>query len=327
MFSKAVSQIFQSKDLTLVLSFIVVFVLIGASGCASSSGRDARKFAEAKGFSEVRFETKMFTLCGWFRPATSAPLGRGAMPGLATKDSAWVNVAGVAATVAEHKEAATAEAEPVKTLRIFLEGDGRAWRTRTQPSEDPTPRDPVALRLAVADTGTSAVLYLARPCQYARGQERRNCEKRYWTTARLGQDVLESLDEAVSQAKSRYKAEKIVLVGFSGGGGAAALLAARRQDVVFLGTVAGNLDSDTWTQLHGVSSMTESLNPLSNAMALRGLPQRHLSSRGDAVVPPLISAGFCRAIGQPEACIVLDGVSHDGPWENYWDYEFAKIKN
>ena len=43
------------------------------------------------------------------------------------------------------------------------------------------------------------------------------------------------------------------MVGFSDGGGAAALLAAMRQDVIFLGTVAGNLDIDAWANLQGVS--------------------------------------------------------------------------
>ncbi len=44
-----------------------------------------------------------------------------------------------------------------------------------------------------------------------------------------------------------------IMVGFSDGGGAAALLAAMRQDVTFLGTVAGNLDIDAWANLQGVS--------------------------------------------------------------------------
>ena len=44
-----------------------------------------------------------------------------------------------------------------------------------------------------------------------------------------------------------------IMVGFSDGSGAAALLAAMRQDVTFLGTVAGNLDIDAWANLQGVS--------------------------------------------------------------------------
>ena len=113
------------------------------------------------------------------------------------------------------------------------------------------------------------------------------------------------------------------MVGFSDGGGAAALLAAMRQDVAFLGTVAGNLDIDAWADLQGVSQLAESLNPMAVAPSLQHLPQRHLSSRTDATMPPEISAKFCRAVNQPESCVVISGVPHGGPWQRYWDYNYS----
>ena len=108
--------------------------------------------------------------------------------------------------------------------------------------------------------------------------------------------------------------------GNGAGVGDAALLAAARQDVAFLGTVAGNLDTDAWAGLQGVSQRAESLNPKAGASSLQHLPQRHLSSRTDAVMPPEISAGFCRAVNQPKSCVVISGVVHGGPWQEYWDY-------
>ena len=113
------------------------------------------------------------------------------------------------------------------------------------------------------------------------------------------------------------------MVGFSDGGGAAALLAAMRQDVTFLGTVAGNLDIDAWADLQGVSQLAESLNPKAVAHTLKHLPQRHLSSRTDATIPPEISEGFCRAVNQPESCVVVSGVPHGGAWQRYWDYNYS----
>lgn len=65
--------------------------------------------------------------------------------------------------------------------------------------------------------------------------------------------MINSLGAAITLAKAACGAEQVILVGFSGGGGAAALLAAMRQDVTFLGTVAGNLDIDAWANLQGVS--------------------------------------------------------------------------
>ena len=134
---------------------------------------------------------------------------------------------------------------------------------------------------------------------------------------------MNSLDAAITLAKAAYGAEQVILVGFSGGGGSAALLAAMRQDVAFLGTVAGNLDTEEWANLQGVSQLAESLNPKSVAPSLQHLPQRHLSSRTDAVMPPEISAKFCRAVNQPESCIVISGVPHGGPWQRCWDYDYS----
>ena len=54
---------------------------------------------------------------------------------------------------------------PGQPLTVYLEGDGLAWASRTRPSTNPTPTDPVALKLAALDRSAN-VAYLARPCQY-----------------------------------------------------------------------------------------------------------------------------------------------------------------
>jgi hypothetical protein len=54
---------------------------------------------------------------------------------------------------------------PVTALHVYIEGDGFAWKSRTQPSNDPTPNNPTGLKLAAADANAN-VLYLARPCQF-----------------------------------------------------------------------------------------------------------------------------------------------------------------
>lgn len=125
-------------------------------------------------------------------------------------------------------------------------------------------------------------------------------------------------DEQITLAKAACGAEQVILVGFSGGGGAAALLVARRQDVVFLGTVAGNLDTEGWADLQGVSQLAESLNTKAVAPSLQHLPQRHLSSTDDTTIPPEISERFCRAARQPQSCRVVKGVQHGGEWQEVW---------
>ena len=213
------------------------------------------------------------------------------------------------------------DSEGRNTLRVYIEGDGHAWSTRTRPSGDPTPRDPVGLRLAMADPSHDPILYLARPCQFVTGSDLRNCSTKYWTSARLAPEIIDSLNEAINKAKATCGAEEIILVGFSGGGGAAALLAARRTDVIFLGTVAGNLDTDTWAKLYGISPLAGSLNPIAVATSLQKLPQLHLSSVDDTIIPPEISERFCRAVQQPQSCRVVKGVEHGGEWQEIWDYQ------
>lgn len=62
-------------------------------------------------------------------------------------------------------------------LTIYLEGDGFAWFNPRQPPPDPTPLDPMALRLAQAQPSGNAA-YLGRPCQ-----------QRYWPHQRFGEDA------------------------------------------------------------------------------------------------------------------------------------------
>ncbi|MBO4313598.1 MAG: hypothetical protein J5838_04825 [Desulfovibrio sp.] len=209
-----------------------------------------------------------------------------------------------------------------ETLTVYIEGDGHAWRNRTTPSDDPTPRNPVGLFLAVNDPSPNPVLYLARPGQYAReGQAAR--DNVWWTSARMSNEVITALNSAIDKTKALDGARKVALIGFSGGGGCAVLLAARRSDVVFLGTVAGNVNMAAWTDLHGVSPLSRSLDPIAAAPLVSGIPQRHLSGEDDANIPPRLSEEFCRAAGRPEACVTAKGMRHGGPWHTVWDYPQA----
>ena len=70
---------------------------------------------------------------------------------------------------------------PGAPLRIYIEGDGFAWRDRRTPSDDPTPKDDLVLNLARADSSPN-VAYLARPCQYISSF---SCRSFYWTKGRF----------------------------------------------------------------------------------------------------------------------------------------------
>lgn len=209
--------------------------------------------------------------------------------------------------------------QQVQTITVYIEGDGMAWISRSQPSFDPTPREPVGLRLALRDTSRHAV-YLARPCQYVIGDDRRGCENKYWTGHRFAPEVIEASNQAVEQLKQRYHALRVMLVGYSGGGAVAALVAARRTDVVRLVTVAGNLDIATWTAQKHISLLRGSLNPADAWRTLASIPQLHFVGGRDKVMEPAFAASYSShfpAEQRPQVRIV-PAFDHHCCWAQDW---------
>lgn len=206
---------------------------------------------------------------------------------------------------------------PNPVLTLYIEGDGLAWLNARQPSPDPTPLDPLALRLAMAQP-TGNVAYLGRPCQYLGTTP--PCQARYWTNARFSEDVVLSLDQAVDQLKARASAQRVIIVGYSGGGALALLLAARRSDVEQVVTVAGNLDHDAWTRYHRVAPLRGSLNPAALRPSLTHIPQLHLVGEADAVMPADLAKQFIAGYpaGSPTRLRVIPGYDHHCCWAQNW---------
>jgi dienelactone hydrolase len=206
--------------------------------------------------------------------------------------------------------------DPAQPVSVYIEGDGKAWLSRHQPSTDPTPTDPVGLRLAAVDGGDN-VVYLARPCQYSRGTA---CETGYWTTKRFAPEALRAMNAALDEVLRDMPERKIRLVGFSGGGTMAALMAARRKDVVDLRSVAGNLDHRAQSALHRVSLLSGSLNPVDDAAILRAVPQHHFIGGKDRTVPFEIYQSYAAALGDISctAHTIFPAVSHEDGWVEKW---------
>lgn len=206
---------------------------------------------------------------------------------------------------------------PDPRLTIYIEGDGFAWISRSEASPDPTPTDPLALRLALAHPDGNAA-WLARPCQYV-GAEASGCDRRYWTQSRFGSDVLDASDAAVTALKEQFGAERITLVGYSGGAAVAALLAAERTDVDTLITVAGILDHGAWTRHHGVSPLTGSLDPVAAIGALSGVRQVHFAGDRDEIAPTALVRQFADRFPAADRPIV-HAADHDHwcCWSEDW---------
>lgn len=211
-------------------------------------------------------------------------------------------------------------------LVLYLEGDGFAWASRSRPSSDPTPLNPLALRLALAQPDGNAA-YLGRPCQYL-GTDRTICAQRYWTDARFAEEVVASLDQAVSKLKARANASELTLVGYSGGGALALLLAARRDDVQRVISVSGNLDHAAWTDYHHVQPLKHSLNPIDVEAELAKVEQWHLVGADDRITPPELAKRF--VAGYPDITKsrvwVMPGYDHACCWAQHWPELWRSIE-
>jgi len=209
---------------------------------------------------------------------------------------------------------------PGRTLAVYLEGDGFAYVDAHHPSSDPTPTDPLALRLALADTRAVSVAYLGRPCQYVMPTHGRGCGVGLWTARRYAPEVIDASSRALDQLKARTGAVRLVLVGYSGGGALAALLAERRADVAGLVTVAANLDLAYWTRRDGLSPLAGSLDPAEEAVKLANLPQIHFAGGRDHVVGADVAQAFLGRLppGAPARLQVEPEADHHCCWVENW---------
>lgn len=208
---------------------------------------------------------------------------------------------------------------PGAPLVVYIEGDGYSWISRNRISDDPTPRRPLALELAVRDP-RSNVVYLARPCQYVRGSHLRNCQPAYWDTAGYALEVIEAFDAAIDLLVRRASTTQVFYVGYSGGGAVAALVAARRSDSAGLISVVGVLDHATWTRLDGLEPLRYSLNPADESARLVNVPQLHFSGGRDRTVPSAVARAYVASYpdGRRPRIEILADYDHECCWVEHW---------
>jgi len=209
------------------------------------------------------------------------------------------------------------------TLTIYIEGDGVAWIRGEYPSNDPTPRDPIGLKLALAQP-SGATAYLARPCQFI---ESTLCNPKVWTSERFSEVVVQSTNQAISLLKSRTQAQKIILVGYSGGAAIALLVAAQRHDVKLIVSVAGNVNPHLWTNNSGMQPLVGSLDPQNFVNRLEGIPQVYLVGGQDRVIPPELAYRLMEQFPQNARPRVIE-VKENGHvccWVEQWPLLWTQI--
>ena len=136
---------------------------------------------------------------------------------------------------------------PTPTLHVYIDGDGTPW-IGSQPAADPTPRNPLMLRLMALDPVPA--VYVGRPCYHGMAAIA-PCAARLWTKDRYSAEVLGSLSIVVRQFMTQEGYERVAWFGHSGGGTIAVLLAERFPETVALITIAANLDTAAWAAYAG----------------------------------------------------------------------------
>lgn len=201
-------------------------------------------------------------------------------------------------------------------LRVYIEGDGKAWLKRGVPSSNPTPINRLVHSLMLADP-YSDIAYLGRPCQYIMT---RICNKSVWTFGRYDSVSLASINEALDYLKKKGGYKKLELVGYSGGATLALLSASQRDDVTSIRTVAGNLDPFFTNQFHKVSPMPSALNPLEVQNQLNNIPQLHFYGSKDPIIPYQISEHYRESLSSSQCVSIIrvDGATHNMGWSSDW---------
>ena len=207
-----------------------------------------------------------------------------------------------------------APSQQSKTLHVYLEGDGRPWIHEQFVASDPTPRQPLMLRLMALDPVPS--IYLGRPC-YLGLASRPPCSPQFWTYGRYSQRVVDSMAAVLKQFMKQATFQSLKLIGHSGGGTLAMLLAEQLPKTRAVVTIAGNLDPDAWTLFHGYSPLRTSLNPTHRAPLNPAIYQLHLAGGRDQTIP---LGMFQTAVAhQKQAEVrIISGFSHDCCWRKIW---------
>ncbi len=206
-------------------------------------------------------------------------------------------------------------------ITFFIEGDGFSWVTPSQPSSNPTPNNPIALKVAMS-VDKNNTIYLSRPCQNILNDDFKNCTQEYWTNMRFSDDVIEAMSETIDNLKVQHKINKVTLVGYSGGGALSLLLATKRDDIEKVITIASNIDTEKWTSYHNITPL-ESINPASLNSRLKAVKQIHFVGELDKIVPSLIVESYISNFENKDNIkqYIIKDFTHSCCWENssqYW---------
>ena len=123
--------------------------------------------------------------------------------------------------------------------------------------------------------------------------------------------------EVLREEIQRADIQRVNLFGHSGGGALAMLIAERIVETSAVVTLAGNLDTDGWTALHGYSPLYTSLNPTRRAPLDQRIVQVHLMGGRDSNIPPTLARNW--VMQQPNSYgVIFRTFDHSCCWDSQW---------
>jgi pimeloyl-ACP methyl ester carboxylesterase len=205
-----------------------------------------------------------------------------------------------------------------EVLHVYVDGDGTV-EIGGYPAAEPTPRNPLMLRLLDLDPGPAVLV--GRPCYYGLADDS-SCRPELWTDARYSEAVVASMAAVVRQLVAQGAYRQVAWFGHSGGGTLAILAAARVPESAAVVTVAANLDIDAWTDARGARRLSGSLNPARQPALPAAVMQRHYAGGRDEIVPLDVTR---RGAASATDLRVVADYDHRCCWEELWPAVLADI--
>jgi hypothetical protein len=203
-------------------------------------------------------------------------------------------------------------------LHVYVDGDGTV-NIAGYPAAEPTPRNPLVLRLLALDPGPAVLV--GRPCYYGLAADPA-CGPELWTDARYSEAVIASMAAVVRRLVAEGGYRQVAWFGHSGGGTIAMLAAARVPESAAVVTVAANLDIDAWTDARGARHLSGSLNPARQPALPGAVVQRHYAGGRDEIVPPEVTG---RGLNGASDLTVIADYDHRCCWEEIWPSVLADL--
>jgi hypothetical protein len=217
--------------------------------------------------------------------------------------------------------------DPKKNLRIYFEGDGKAFISRNVISPNPTPTSYFTVNLITQDPFPN-IIYIARPCQFVEDKKcYQNQPEKYWTDQRFSREVLDSIDEVVEKF-SKFRLE---IVAYSGGATVAKYIAAKNQtkyhNVASFRTLAGNVDNQKFAEIHQIKKLESLADNKEILLQLQNIPQIHFIGNDDEVTPDLLASSYLEKLPKKSCTKIIrvSEVTHSSGWQANWK-QLLRIK-